>query len=535
LLPHIRWIDSIAFGIECGANWNETRRLVQNVVYHNHKLSSQKVSFMQFRSTYSSAQASLVLSKDAPQLNVSFTAGAISSFGGLPLLEKIARVSGLLDGAASRLKDHRTQSLIDYNKLTLLKQCVLLTAAGNPDTNDADRFRFDPALLVALGLDVDGSSGGLASQPSICRFLNSVTAEELDALGDWLLEFYLRQKPKPKRLFLYADGTAIETYGSQEGAVYRGGKYGIEMYFPLTIYDQDGWLLAAKLRRGDKSEAKTIVEVLDRLVSHIRKHWRNIEIVLVVDSGFRSSRLLNWCEQNRIYYLAGYGNSFAIDMKPEVKLAKKKAEKHFRLRHGEPRFPGEEGKQKAHKEHARIRGIANPKERTAAEAKWRSRRVRVFVDTWHKATTWPKEDPERRLIAKFDYTDRGLDGRRVLTNLRGYTAEQLYKMYTSRGTSEKWIGETKSCFHIRFNSQSFNANQFRLYIHALAYTLCGMLRSLFSQRFRRLAVDSVRKIFIEIPVLITHKSKWKLLWELTARFPYRSEFLRVCRKLNQPS
>ena len=487
---------------------------------------------MNSRSIRSIPQASLKLSKDQPELDVSFSASAISPFGGLPLLEKIARLTNFFDDAASVLTDKRTQSLIDHNNVKLLKQCVLLTATGNPDTNDADRFRYDPALLVALNLDMDGADGGLASQSSVSRFLNSATAEALDKLADWLLEFYLRHTKKPKRLFLYADGTAVETFGTQEGAVYRGGSYHKEMYFPLTVYDQNGWLLAAKLRRGDKSEAKTIVDVLAWMVGKIRQFWTNIEIVLVVDSGFRSSGLLNWCEKNDIFYLAGYGNSFAIDMKPEVKSAKKKAEKYFKKRHGQPQFVGAKGQKEAQIEHARIRSIENPKKRAEAEAYWKLRSVRVFVDTKHKATTWDKTDPDRRMIAKFDYTDKGLDGRRILTNFDCYTAEQLYKMYCSRGESEKWIGETKNCFHLRFNSQSFLANQFRLLIHALAYNLMCSLKEALSWSFRRQSIESIRKNFIEIPVSITPRTKWKLRWQLTRRYLDQTEFLRVCRKLN---
>jgi hypothetical protein len=484
------------------------------------------------RSIRSLPQAFLNLSKDQPKLDVSFSASAISPFGGLPLLEKIARITNFFEDAAAVLTDHRTQSLIDHNNIKLLKQCVLLTATGNPDTNDADRFRYDPSLLVALNLDIDGNDGGLASQATVSRFLNSATAESLDRLADWILEFYLRHAKRPKRLFLYADGTAVETFGSQEGAVYRGGTYQKEMYFPLTVYDQNGWLLAAKLRRGDKSEAKTIVGVLEWMVAKIRQFWPKVEIVLVVDSGFRSAGLLNWCEQNNLFYLAGYGNSFAIDMKPEVKLAKKKSEKVFRKRHGQPQFIGIDAPKRAQIEHARIRSIKNPQERAKAELYWKSRSVRVFVDTHHKANTWDNADPDRRMIAKFDYTDKGLDGRRILTNFECYTAEQLYKMYCSRGASEKWIGETKNCFHLRFNSQSFLANQFRLLIHALAYSLICALKQSFSWSFRQLSVESVRKMFVEIPVAITRRTKWNMRWQLTERHQHQTEFLRVCRRLN---
>lgn len=515
--------------------WN----LAQNLVCNNKKQADQNLVCMKCRKKCVTRQASLRLSKEVPELEISFTAGALSPFGGLPILEKISRMTGLLEGAAACLKDHRTQSLIGHNKLDLLKQCVLLTATGNADTNDADRFRFDPALLAALDLELDGSEGGLASQPSVSRFLNDATASELDAIADWLVEFYIRHhQRKPKRLYLYVDGTAVETFGAQEGATYRSGKYKKEMYFPITVYDQSGWLIAAKLRQGNKSEAKTIVGLLEWLIPKLRDHWRHMEIVVVVDSGFRSSTFLNWCEKNSVFYLAGYGSTFAIDMKPEVKEAKRKAENYFKKRHGEPQFLRSDGAldtEKAQAEHLRIREIKDPKERLEAEKALKQRLVRVFVDTKHRANTWPKEDPERRLVARFDYTDKGLDSQRILTNFECYTDEQLYQMYCSRGASEKWIGETKNSFNLRFNSQSFHANQFRLYIHVLAYTLLWLLRSSLSWSFRNRSIDTIRKTFVEIPAAATRRTRWKTSWELVERYRYPSEFLRVVRKLERAS
>ncbi len=150
---------------------------------------------MNSRSTRAIPQATLTLSKDQPELDVSFTAGAISAFGGLPLLEKIAQSTGLLDGAAALLTDHRTQSLIDHNNIKLLKQCVLLTATGNPDTNDADRFRYDPVLLVALGLDVDGVTAVLHLKRQFLDFsiLSTLKASISSQIGFWSFTFGTRR------------------------------------------------------------------------------------------------------------------------------------------------------------------------------------------------------------------------------------------------------------------------------------------------------------------------------------------------------
>lgn len=476
-------------------------------------------------------QATLRLCNERPALNMSFTGESLSHFGGLPLAAKIEKLTGLIEGAAAKINDHRTQSLIDYNTAQLLKQCVFLTATGNPDTNDADIFGSDPALLEALELANDETA---ASQASISRFLNSVTKEDLERIADWLLEFYIRQHPvRRKRIYLYADGTAVETYGKQEGAVYRAGKYKKEMYFPLTIFDQDGWLLTALLRPGYKSEAKTILEQVEKVVGRLRQKWPGVEIVLVVDGAFKSSSLLNWCENNKVFYLAGYSNSFAVQMM--VKPDQKKLETKFKKNHGKPRFLGKKGKKDVQKEHTRIRDIENPQERMKEEKALARRRERRMGEAMHRATTWPKTDPDRRLIYRLDYTDTGLDTRCILTNFDGYTAEKLYEMYCRRGASENWIGELKNCGHLRFNSQSFRANQFRLQIHGLAYMLLFLLRRSMSADFQSLSLETLRKTFITITTQVKYKSRLTTLWALDERFPFQTEFLRVARKLERAS
>lgn len=474
-------------------------------------------------------QARLTLSNGRPSLEISFTAGALTAYGGVPLAEKVSRLTGWIEGAASRLKENTTGALITHNKLKKLKQCVLLTLTGNQDTNDADRLRFDPAFLEALGLD---DEEGLASQPTISRFLADVTQPELDGLSEWFREFYLLQHPvKPRRIVLFVDGTAVQTYGKQEGTGYRGGKYKKEMYFPLTVFDQSGCLLGVKLRQGYQSESKTVLAMLEPIVKTLRERWKHVEIVLIVDGAFKSSELLNWCEKNSVFYLAGYANTHAV--KEKLKGERRGAMLLFRRTYGKERFTGEKGDEKAQEEHKRIRDIEDSKKRMEEERALAARRARVLGETTHKATTWPKEDPYRRMIFRVDHTDKGSETRCLLTNFEEYMPEQLYEMYCRRGTSEQWIGELKYC--LKFNSQTFRANHFRLYIHGMAYMILWLLRRSCSFAFRSFSLQSIRKILIEIPASITYRSSRTTLWELTDRYPYQTEFLRVARKLERAS
>ncbi len=264
------------------------------------------------------------------------------------------------------------------------------------------------------------------------------------------------------------------------------------MYFPLTIFDQEGWLLAATLRPGYQSEATTILNAIERIIAKLRARWRNVEIVLVVDGAFKSSTLLNWCEDNDVFYLAGYCNSAAVQQKvqPEADVVRRE----FTKRHGVPRFTDKHDKRKGQEEHTRIRNIRDSKERMAEEKALALRSVRLIGEDTHRATTCPKEDPDRRLIFRLDDTDHGLDTRCVLTNFTSYTAEQIYGMYCQRGNSENWIGELKSCCNIRFNSQSCLANQFRLHIHGMDYMLMWVLRLACPHRLANRKLESIRKI-----------------------------------------
>lgn len=485
----------------------------------------------QFRRVRHEKQARLRLSNARPELQLSFTAGALSPFGGLPPLAKVVKIVGLIEGAAERMSDHRTQGLIDYSKFQLLRQCVLLCAAGYSDTNDADKFRLDPALEEAL--EIEGRAT-VASQRTVTRFLNEVTQGDLDGLADWLLEFYLRnQRVKRKRIYLYADGTAVETHGKQERATYRGGKYKKEMLFPLVIFDDEGWLLSCLLRAGYEAEATTIRPEVEKIVRKLRERWPGVEIVLVVDGAFKSSELLNWCEKNKVFYMAGYANTHAVKVK--AKEDAKALERKFKREHGEPRFTGKDGNKKSQKEHTRIRDIEDSDERLDEEKKLANRRKRCVFEDRHRASSWPKTDPERRLIVRLEYTDKGLDTRSVLTNLTCYTAETIYDMYCRRGASENWIGAFKHCGKLRFNSQQFRANHMRLYIHGLAYMALFLFRRLCSKTYQRLSLERIKSTFIEIPVLATYRSTRTTLWEMSDRYQPQSEFLRIVRKLAKAS
>ncbi len=110
-----------------------------------------------------------------------------------------------------------------------------------------------------------------ASTSEVGRFETDIlgTKENLTTLmnlsGRWIDTVHER-KPL-KTLILDMDSSVSETYGSQEGTAYNG-HFECMCYHPLFLFNQDGDLERAMLRRGNHASAKfwrrVLLPVIDR-------------------------------------------------------------------------------------------------------------------------------------------------------------------------------------------------------------------------------------------------------------------------------
>ena len=115
-------------------------------------------------------------------VHVAFDAEALSSDGGLTLLSALDRGIGLSQDLIVALVDPRDGTRIDYTFAELFGQRCLGIAQAYADGNDAARLSGDPMLKLALGRDpITGDD--LASQSTISRFENTITARQDGALG----------------------------------------------------------------------------------------------------------------------------------------------------------------------------------------------------------------------------------------------------------------------------------------------------------------------------------------------------------------
>ena len=105
---------------------------------------------------------------------------------------------------------------------------------------------------------------------------------------------------------------------------------------------------------------------------------------------------------------------------------------------------------------------------------------RLFSEVRYAAQAW---DTPRRVIVKAEHSARGSNPRFVVTNLTG-NAQRIYdRIYCARGEMENRIKEQQlGLFADRTSCHTWWANQFRLLLSSLAYTLLETIRRVATTR-----------------------------------------------------
>jgi DDE family transposase len=374
----------------------------------------------------------LVLSRLAGRrVEADFSGGRLTSDAGLLLLREIDRQLGLLDAANEAIPDSRNPIAITHEQRELLAQRVLALAAGYEDGNDHEALRFDPALQLAAGREPD-EERPLASPATLCRLENRITRGSIVRLHEVLVEQFLASyDTPPPEIVLDFDATDDPTHGNQEGRFFHG-YYRCYCYLPLYVFCGEH-LLCAYLRPSNIDAAKHSRAITKLLVGRIRERWPNVKIVLRGDSGFCRWRLMRWCDQHGVHYVFGLARNVRLEreLKPTMNLAQQ-----------------------------------------AFEAT--SHKQRLFTEFRYAAQTW---DRPRRVVGKAEYASQGANPRFVVTNLSDEAATLYDERYCPRGDMENRIKEQQlMLFADRTSCSKLLANQFRLLLSGLAYTLLGGLR-----------------------------------------------------------
>lgn len=416
-------------------------------------------------------------------IEADFCGGELSSDGGLMLLRELDRRIGLTRSAADKLSDARDPGRIRHPLRALLAQRIYALCCGHEDLNDHERLRADVLMQTAVGRDE-----ALASAPTLCRLEGRATRSQAWALHEVLIEQFIASHERaPTGLVLDVDASDIPLHGNQELREFHG-YYDHHCYLPLYVFCGDA-MLACYLRRSRIDAAKNVTALMKRLIGRLREAWPQVPIIVRGDSGFCRQRLMRWCERHGVGYVLGVARNARLHQQVamvELELA----------------------------------------ERYAATGQ-KQREIGEFD---YAAESWAHE---RRVITRLEYGAQGTNPRFVVTNVQGQ-AQALYdQLYCQRGEAENRIKEAQlDLFGARASCQKFLANQFRLLLAALAYTLMQRLRALALQatELAQACAATIRVRLLKIGVALLRNTRRIRLMYAT-HHPLREVFALAAARL----
>lgn len=424
---------------------------------------------------------------------VRFDAPEISSDAGLLLDRQVDDELGLSAGFAACLPDDRDPERVLHSRQEQARQRIYQIVQGYEDCNDADRLRHDPVLkAVCDRLPLDA---GLSSQPTLSRFENAVGRRTLCRLVRWFERSYVKTLPRNKQVvILDIDATDDETHGQQQLTFFHG-YYDHYMYHPLLVYDgESGNLITAILRPGNRHASRGAMGTLRRLIRKIRQRCPEAAIVVRGDSGFCVPKVLAGLERldqkmGMIDYLFGIAKNSRLGQALEPTM-----------------------------ERARARQTGTEK-------------AVLYTSFHYAAHSW---DRSRWVIGKAEVNRLGDNPRYLITTLREFEPEMIYRAYCERGRCELWIKDFKNALCAeRLSCSRFAANFFRLLLHAAAYRLMHALRERvapLSQKLGRAQFDTLRLRLLRVAAQVTQTTR-RVLLRLPTVFPEATVFRQLAASL----
>jgi hypothetical protein len=370
---------------------------------------------------------------------VDFAGGDLSSDAGLIPLSLADQAMQLTQRLADAVADPRDPRRIEHSLQDLFRERIYLIAQGYEDALDANALRHDPLLKLAVGRDP--AAAPLASQSTLSRFENAVTRQDLERLGQVLLDAFLeRCGPAPQQIVLDLDPFVDECHGAQQLVLFNG-HYDCHCYLPLylggTIDGGRPFVIGALLRGGRAAPTRGVKALLHHLIPAIRARYPEVTIIVRGDGAFGVPKVINTCRHLKVRFCLGKPQNAALNRLSES----------LQLR-------------------------------AAVEYTVTKRCERQYGEFEYAAESWKQAE---RTIAKVEVTQGKLNPRFVVTDLTaaaGFTPAQVYAFYCQRGEApENRIKEFKVDLAAdRLSCQEFRANQFRLILHGAAYMLIQTLQ-----------------------------------------------------------
>jgi hypothetical protein len=428
------------------------------------------------------------------KVEADFDGGATTSDAGALLLRQAEGRVGIIDRVVSVVTDRRNQSYVDHTYTDLIRQRVFQIACGYEDGNDSNDLRSDPGLKTACDrLPLSGAD--LASQPTMSRLENSVSRSDLYRIGRALLQGFIESYDQPpKKIILDIDDTDDITHGAQQLSLFNA--YHDEYcYMPVHLYEgHTGKLITTILRPGCRMQGKQAAAILKRVLDHLIMVWPQTRICLRGDSHFSTPEVHDLCD--------GYGIDFILGQAGNPKLK----------RLGAPLM-------------ARAEARAKKKPKS-------NKPVRLFSSFDYKAGSWPRA---RRIIHKAEITQGKPNPRFVVTNISNRTDKFLYeKLYCARGRMEGFIKNHKTYLRSdRTSCHRFSANQFRLFLHSLAYVLLQEIKQhgLRGSQWANANFDTIQLRILKVGARVREQAT-KVHFHLPTAYPLKTLMRTIVRNLD---
>ena len=417
------------------------------------------------------------------EVQAAFDGGDITSDGGVMLLREVDRRLGLTAAAARAFTDRRRAASVQHSIRDMLAQRVFGLACGNEDVTDHNTLRSDLVLQTAVD-----RVEPLASGPTLSRLETAATPEVAARLNELLVDTFIAGHEQPPReVVLDIDATHVPLHGAQERAHFHR-HYDNYCYLPLYVFaGQD--MLACVLRPSDREPAKVLSALIKLLAAKLRRAWPQVRLIVRADSGFCRPKALRRFDRWGVHYIIGLAKNEAL-LNTVAVAQTVLAEQHAH----------EGGKQ------------------------------RWIGELTYAARSW---DRQRRVIARLEHDGRGANPRFVVTSLQG-DAQALYEqLYCARGEAENRIKEAQiDLFGRRASCHKYAANQLRLLLAALAYTLMIHLRrlALKGTELERACSDTIRTKLLKIGAAVVRNTR-RVRLLLASSHPMKHVFLVAARAL----
>jgi hypothetical protein len=415
----------------------------------------------------------------------------VSSDGGALLLGQIDRRLGVTEQLAASIVDPRRNGSIAHQIQEMLRQRVYQIACGYPDANDCNSLRADPVFKTAVGRH-PVKDEDLASQPTVTRLENAVTARDLLRMAYTFMDLFIRSyKTPPRSIILDMDPTADVVYGDQQLRLFNAfeDEYCL---MPFHVYEgYSGKFITTVLRPGKTPTAAEIISVLKRIVRRLRQAWPNVIILFRADSHHTKPEVMAWLDAHDIRFATGLAQNAKLNRLFAGTI--RRATRRFE-RYGRP--------------------------------------VRMYASGRYAAKTWSKK---RRVICRVLVSDLGADVRYIVTSQDAAEEKYLYeRVYCARGRMELFIKDHKTHLESdRTSCHDKHANQFRLFLHSAAYVILHTMRALMDQSsaLAKAQFNTLRIKLLKLGTRLEPLSR-RLRFHLPASCPEQNAFAHLVAVLN---